>query len=228
MPDLRQFEIGRSSLGVQIGYRSRSWMLVHEIPRLYESLLEGLSDFGVLPQNIRSDSGDGSLGGFSVNLWMLNFGVNVRLGLTGAELRSDDLSRVNLDQLEQAFVGLTDSLVAADSNLAFQSYGVTIELHGQLEGVETKDYLATFVNAPEREELGPSVGSGAVFYFGERPPVTLSNLSVDLSGVIEGSLYLRAINVLDGTALRPADVRNVIAERLRVGLEAVGLQADLG
>ena len=79
MPELRDFEIERSQLSIQVGYRSRSWMLVHEIPRLYEALLQSLADFGVVPQSIRSDSGDGSLGGYSVNIWMLNYGASVRL-----------------------------------------------------------------------------------------------------------------------------------------------------
>ena len=227
MPNLRGFEIERSSLIVQIDYHSRFWTLAHGTPRLYEALLQGLADFGVLSQNIRSDSGDGSLGGFKVNLWMLNYAAHVQLGLTGAELRCDDLKRVTLDQLEEAFVRLTKALVTADEDLAIRSYSVTIELHGQPRGVATKEFLATFVNNPEKEELGPSLGSGAIFYFGERPPVTVSNFSVDLSAAIEGKLHFRSVNVLDGAAVGPPDVRNVILERLRVSLEAVGLQADL-
>ena len=227
MHNLREFDIERSSLIVQIDYRSRFWGLVHEIPRLYEALLRGLADFGVLDQNIRSDSGDGSLGGFKVNLWMLNYAAHVQLSLTGAELRCENLKRVALDQLEGAFVRLTEALVAADNDLAIQSYRVTIELHGQPQGVATKEFLATFVNTPEKDELGPSLGSGALFYFGERPPVMISNFGVDLSGAIDGKLYFRSVNVLDGAAVGPPDVRNVILERLRVSLEAVGLQADL-
>ena len=143
-------------------------------------------------------------------------------------MRCDDLSRVNIDQLEQAFVRLTEALVAADNELTFASYGVTIELHGQPQGLGTTDYLASFASLPNNEELGPSLGSGALFYFGERPPVTTSNLAVDLSGVIEGKLYIRVSNVLDGTVLGPSDIRGVITERLRAGLESIGLRAGQG
>ena len=228
MPELRQFNIERSGLSLRIHYNARSWMLVHEIPRLYEALLQGLDGFGVSPQDIRSDNGDGSLGGYGVNLWMSNFGAHVRLSLTGADLSCADLSRVDLDQLERAFVCLTDSLItAADNDLVFASYAVTNDLHGHVEDLETKDYLARFVNTPDVEELGPSLGSGAFFYFGERPPVAQSRLSVDLSGVIVGCLHIGAFSMLDGSALGPSDIRNAITERLRISLEAVGLRADL-
>ena len=226
MPDLTEFDIERSALNLHIGYRGRSWMLNDKSP-LYEALLERLSSLGASPYTIRTDTGDGSLGGYSLGISTLNYAVHLRLGLTGAELRCDDLSRVTLDQLEQVFVRLTEALVAIDESLTFASFSVNVELHGQPQGVEVKDYLATFVNAPEKDELGPPLGSGAVFYFGEHSPVTLSNVSVDFSGVLEGKLYFRAINVLDGGALEPSGVRDVAIERLKVGLEAVGLKADL-
>jgi predicted ABC-type ATPase len=173
------------------------------------------------PQGIRPDSGDGSLGGFTVNFWIPQFGALVRIRLDGMELNAPTFN-VDVDQLEGAFLALDSSLHDAQKDLGYSNYVVTVGIHGRVEGIESKEFLARFTgNVPPG--LGDVVGSGAVFYFEGRPPATLLSLSADLSAVVTGGVFLKVHSVFDGS-MKPELLRKSAAQHLEESLKALGLE----
>lgn len=99
------FRVERSELNIQLTFARPFWPIANNIGLLYSGLLDQLREFGVTPQAIRPDAGDGSLGAFNVNFWLLQFGVMARIRLESIELHAPTFN-VDLDQLERAFLAL--------------------------------------------------------------------------------------------------------------------------
>lgn len=216
----RAFRIERSELNVQLSFSEPFWPLANNIALLYTGLMKHLRDFGVTTYAIRTDSGDGSLGGFNVNFWMLNFGVIVRIRLDGVELNAPNFG-VDADQLERAFRALDQSLREAQNELNYSSYVVTVGMHGRVEGVESKQFLEKFTsNAPQG--LGNLMGSGAIFYFDGQSPATLLSVSADLSASVAGGVFVKVHSVFDGS-MKPEALRASAEQQLEQGVKALGL-----
>lgn len=215
------FRVERSELAVQLSFAAPFWAIANNIALLYSGLLNHMRDFGVTPQGIRPDSGDGSLGGFNVNFWILQFGAIVRIRLDGIELNAPTFS-VDVDQLEHAFLALDSSLHDAQKDLGYSNYVVTVGIHGRVEGIESKEFLARFTgDVPPG--LGDVVGSGAVFYFEGRPPATLLSVSADLSAVVTDGVFLKVHSVFDGS-MKPELLRKVAEQHLEQSIKAMGLE----
>lgn len=214
------FRIERSELNAQLSFSAPFWPIANNIAGLYAGLLKHLRDFGVTSQAMRTDSADGSLGGFNVNFWMLNFGVIVRIRLDGIELNAPTFG-VDADQLERAYRALDQGLREAQNDLSYSSYVVTVGMHGRVEGSESKQFLARFTTgAPEG--LGDLVGSGAIFYFEGRPPATLLSVTADLSAVVAGGVFVKVHSVFDGS-MQPEALRAAAERQLEQSVKALGL-----
>lgn len=223
--DAVPFRVDRSELNVQLTFSRPFWPIANNVSSLYAGLLNHLRDFGLTSHGLRSDVGDGSLGSFNVNFWLLQFGLIVRIRLDGVELNAPSFN-VDLDQLEAAFLALDRSLHEVDPEVGYGSYAVTIGMQGRVEGVEGKEYLGRFA-AGHPQGLGPLVGTGTVFYFEGRPPATLVSLTADLSAAIAGGVYVKIHTVFDGT-LNAQSLRHTVEEHFTQGLAAMGLRNPAG
>lgn len=219
------FDVQRSDLTIQINFGKHFWPLFHNIPSFYSALLDRLGEFGVVPNSIRTDVADGSLGAYNVNFWMFNFRASVRIRLERLELQFNNILQSDLDELERVFVRLTEALAASFEGFEVASYAVDLGLHGQPLGVEPKTYLARFIsNVPEG--VGPHFGSGVVFYFGEEGQAPLRTITADLSGPLPGKVYVRLYSVLTGTTAHA--LRGAIEEHMTIGLRSLGLTTKAG
>lgn len=215
------FSIERSELSVQLGFVTPLWAIATNIALLYSGLLNHMREFGVTSQGIRPDSGDGSVGGFNVNFWILQFGAIVRIRLDGVELNAPSFN-VDVDQLERAFLALDSSLRDAQKDLSYSNYVVTVGVHGRVAGTESKKFLARFTgDVPPG--LGDVIGSGAVFYYQGRPPATMLSVSADLSAVITDGVFVKVHSVFDGS-MRPDALRKAAQQHLEQSTKALGLE----
>ena len=67
------FNPERADLSVTVTFSGHLWPLFHNVLDLYSALLNELADFGITVSGIKSDVGDGSLGAYNVNFWLLGF-----------------------------------------------------------------------------------------------------------------------------------------------------------
>src|SRR5882672_11014743 len=178
--NLAKLQIEKSDLMIQLNFDQPMWVLAKDVSALYSSLVARMADFGVTTQAIRTDTGDGTLAGYNVNFWILQYGAIVRIRLDTVEVTCPNLATVNIEQLDSAFQRLWEALVSADPALSVRSSQVTLAMHGQPNGVDAREFLVRFVRATPTG-LGENLGAGVVFYFGERPPLTFSSVSADLS-----------------------------------------------
>ncbi len=216
----RPFDVNRADLNIQINFGSQFWPLIHNIPRLYSALLTGMKTFGLGSRAIRTDTGDGSLGDYNVNFWLFDFRAVVKIRLDGAELHCPNLTDSDVEPLERAFIRLAECLSQAQENLPLSSYFVTVNLHGQPEGLSAKNYLAGFVRSIP-DQMGPQLGNGVVFYFGNHGPVTRATVTADQL-LVPDSVALRLTCLLDGS-LRPDELRRTIEAELNAALNGLGL-----
>ena len=217
--------LSKADVSAQINFATPFWPLVHNIPALYSQLLGGLRNFGISSSAIRTDAGDGTLGAYNVSFW-LNPKSWVRIRLESAEFQCRRLMRGELDTQESAFLGLTTALRTAYPELRFAGYVITTNLQGTLKGVKVVDFISTLVQRPS-EDLGPFLGSGCVFYFGARGPITLTTVTLDLAtGGAEGIL-VRLHCVVDGTSVDPADLRRVVEPQRDIALNSLGINLEL-
>jgi len=49
--------------------------------------------------------------------------------------------------------------------VTYKAYKLNVNFHGTVEGQSTREYLSRFTT-PRPQDLGPPIGSGAVFYYG--------------------------------------------------------------
>ena len=216
------FDVQRSDVSIQARFRTHLWSLFHNIPALYEALLTRLAEFGLTPQGIKSDVADGSLGAYNVNFWLLGFRALVRIRLENLEIQFNGVIQGDVDVLERIFVRVSEALDTSTQDFGVSSYAVDIGLHGPLTGIEPKDYVATFVTRVP-PLLGPFIGSGAVFYFGEEGDTTLRTITADLSGYLPGKLYIRVYAIYKDT-VRPQTLKTAVEEHMAAALRSLGLR----
>lgn len=219
------FRVERSELNIQLTFARPFWPIANNIAALYSGLLEHLRDFGVTPHAIRPDTGDGSLGAFNVNFWLLQFGVLARIRLEGIELNVPNVS-VDVDRLERVLLALDQALREAERDLAYGNCAMTVAMHGYVEGLDAKDFLAKFVGAVP-QGLGRAVGSGTVFYFEGESPATLVVLTADLSAVVTGAVYVKVHTVFEGS-IGLESLRGLGEKYLEQSIAALGLQVSAG
>ena len=60
---MNRFTIEQSEIELESKFASRLWSVVHDVPVLYEALLEELAYVGLSSMDLRPDAGNGSVGG---------------------------------------------------------------------------------------------------------------------------------------------------------------------
>jgi len=217
------FRIERSELNAQLAFAEPLWPIANNVAALYSGLLAHMGEFGVTSHAMRADNGDGSLGGFNINFWMLQYGAIVRIRLDGIEVNVPNFS-VDVGQLERALLALDLSLREAQNNLSYSNFTLTVGMHGRAEGVDSKQFLERFTGkAPQG--LGSLVGSGAIFYFEGPPPITVLSVSADLSATVAGGIFVKVHSVFDGSMKMDA-LRRVAEPQLEQSIKALGLDVS--
>ncbi len=221
---LTPFRVEKADLNIQFNFVEPFLPLATNMALLYVPLLDHMRQFGIGAQAIRTDAGDGSLGGFNVNFWVLQFGALVRIRLESAELHCSSLAAVNVDDVERVLLTLDEVLRAAHNELRYAGYNVTVSFHGQPVGIESREYLSRFVNNVPRD-MGASIGSGVVFYFGEQPPRVIASVTLDLSAAMPDRVFVK-LNSIFGSELPLRNLRQAVEQQLRLGLHGIGLEIE--
>lgn len=222
---LVDFDVQRADVTIQANFAAEFWPLFHNIPAFYSALLIRLRDVGLTSNAIKTDVGDGSLGGYNVNFWLFDIRALVRIRLERLDIEFRSILQADVDLLERAVVGVLEALrssMSSSSNFEIANYWVDVQLHGEPSGIPVRGYLSRFVSdAPSG--LGPLLGSGCVFYFGEQSAAPVKTVTVDLSAAFPGKLYVRLATFFQGST-RPEALRAAVEEHMATGLAAIGLR----
>jgi hypothetical protein len=98
-----------------------------------------------------------------------------------------------------------------------------LNLHGALEGADTKTFLAGF--SAKTPQLGPPTGNAVGYYFGPTDERLGSSVILDVSAAVPGALYIQLRTTWDATKIRPHDLPVLADTLVRTVFESVGLEA---
>jgi hypothetical protein len=194
VPSLR---ISQSEAELETKFAPRLWALVHDTPKLYESLLVAFAPFQLTAADLRSE-GNGTVGGTAVSFWLAGFKMSATMRLDGFVVRCTSLKEVTTDQLSQAILA-SEAAVKGVLGAEYTREGVTVSYacHGSIEGGSTREVLAPFVGVPPSVRgLGDGLGAGAAFYFADSESFLGASLTADVSRLVAGGLFLRGVFIL--------------------------------
>ena len=80
---MNRFTVQQSEIELESKFASRLWSVVHDVPVLYDALLDELAHVGLSSMDLRPDAGNGSVGGAGLGVWLFGGKVNARIGLDG-------------------------------------------------------------------------------------------------------------------------------------------------
>ena len=206
------FNIERQDVELESTFSPRLWSLVHDVPVLYEALLERLAHVGLSDMDLRPEAGNGSVGATGIGFWLFGSKVNVQLRLNSFRFRTSLLASNVLDSANAVVAAIRQAL----PELRFRTHVVSYACHGLIEGMKAAEFVGEIVpNAPVIEGFGDHLGTGVVFYFGEAPPTVSSTLTLDASRVVPDGLFVRVVVVVDGAIGAIPEIQALAEECVR-------------
>jgi len=216
-------EIRRQQLTLQAQFANPVFDLFTELPRLVQHLFRTFAGYNIRLADVKMDSAAESLG-------------QVNLQMSWPDLATVRLffERIDLTSVYPPFLGYRDGALVADlldavvgysPEISYRAFVVTQEIHGALD-LPSRDFLSRFSATPPTT-LGPSLGSGTVFYFGAGENRLAGSLALDFSRVVEDGLFLKLVVIYDAAQVKPTEILTVSRSQLsalfnEIGLELVG------
>ena len=217
---MKRFTVEQSEIEIESQFASRLWSVVHDVPVLYDALLEELAWAGLSSMDLRPDGGNGAVGGAGVGVWLFAGKANARISLDGVRFQASSTEPRVVDSVD----GVIGALQRASPGLGFRSHAVSYACHGLIEDMSAAEFVHRFVpKSVSVAGFGDCLGTGAALYFGEAPPVMTATLTLDVSRVVQDGLFVRVFMVMDGGVGAGSAVRTLMKERTGAALTAVGL-----
>jgi hypothetical protein len=214
----------RSDAELTTTFSPRLWSLFHEIPRLYEGILESFEPVGVSTSEVRPDAGDGSLGAGSVGIYIIAARANVRVRLENATLTCPDLSLIDRSRLVSCVDGLISCLKHAEPRIAFKGHTVSYSAHISLGEHKPEEFIAQFIQrVPEGNGIGRPLAQGVAFYYGESGVVLSSSFTLERSALFDSAVWVRCTLVLSGDIASGEQIVERAQEGVLATLKASGL-----
>lgn len=213
------FEIRQQQFTLQAHFVSPVVRLFKDFPELAHHLFQALGNHALRLDNVRLDSAGESLG-------------QVNLQMSWPELATARLflERIDLVAVYPPFLGQNWSLIPDllgaitdySPEVSYRAFAVTQEFHGTLT-VPLKDFLSRFSTAAP-ESLGPTMGSGTIYYFGASENRFAGSLALDLSRLVEEGLFLRLVTIHDAQKVKADDLMAVSRSQLSSLVDEIGLE----
>jgi hypothetical protein len=218
-----KLEVEKADLTFEAGYPQPEFGLFRDAAVLLQHLFRRLEPYGLRLTDIRFERGAGNVGDQHILFSMFNYSMTVRIRIERIEIICSDMPQDQVEKFKAAILDVIRAVKDYRPDLSFRAFAIIVGLHAKLEGEQVRDYLTRFVtNVPQG--LGPSTGSGVIFYFGSEGDRLLSFVTADVSAVVQGAAYLRIHGMWDAQKVAPDALTGVADSFVRRALESLGLQ----
>lgn len=218
-----KLEVAKADLTFEGAYPQPEFALFGDGAALLHHLFRRLEPYGLRLTDMRFERGAGNVGDQCILLYLFNYWMTVRIRIERIEVTCSDLPQDQVEKFKAAILDVLRAVKDYRPDLSFRAFTMVVGLHAKLEGQQVRDYLTHFVtNAPQG--LGPSIGSGAVFYFGPEGDRLLSSVTADASTIVPGAAYLRVYGAWDAKKVALDALASVADGFVRRALESLGLQ----
>jgi hypothetical protein len=215
-------EVAKADISFEAGYPQLEFGLFQETSAMLQHLFKRLEPHGLRLTDVRFEHSSTNIGEQYIQCYLFNYWMTIRIRIDRIEVICSELPRDYVDKFKAAILDVLGAVKDYRPELSFRAFAVAVGLHAKLEGQPARDYLARFVSIIPRN-LGPSTGSGVVFYFGPEGNRLLSSITVDASAVVKDAVYLRIHGVWDAKQVSPNSVSEITDRFLRQALESLGL-----
>jgi hypothetical protein len=217
------FQIEKSDLLFEAGFERPDFALSRDMAGLLQHLFGRLEAHGLRLNDLRIESGAGSVSDFHVLCYLFNYWMTVRIRVERVEIACSALPQEGLEKLRAATVDVLRAIRDHRPELTFRAFSLAVAMHGRLEGVSAPEYLGRFAsNAPK--DFGPLIANGAVFYYGPDAERLLCALTLDASALVPDGVYVRIQGTWDGKRVTPEGLPMLADALVRQSVERLGLQ----
>jgi hypothetical protein len=213
---------GQGDIAIQAEFAEPMFEIFRDAWPFYRRLHSALTPFGLRLADIRPERGSGNLADAHLALTLFSFTTTVRIRADKVEINCVDTGRVDQKSLENAVVQILQTVKNHATGLQYRNYSIAIGVHGTVLGTDTKAFLSQFVKAASLD-LGPQLAVGGVMYHGPEGDRLLSAVTLDLSAVVSGGLFLRAYAIWNGQGFEPTGLPLVANKYWGDVLEKLGL-----
>ena len=218
-----KFDVQQAELNFEAGFDQPDLQLFGDTHGLLQQLYLGLQSHGVRLSDLRIERGADTAADWHILCYLFNFYMTIRIKLDRVEVNCTQLLQDQVDKYGAAIVDTLKAVHAYRPKSRFRAYALSVGLHGVLEGNSLQRYLARFTKGIP-EQLGTSIGSGTVIYFGPEGDRLLSTVTLDMSAQISGALYVRVHVIWDATKIDTGAIPKVSEDFVRQTLGHVGLE----
>ena len=191
-----KFTVSQADFQLEAGFSQAEFLLFRETPGLLDRLFNALEPHGARLADIKVETGSGTAAEFNVVCYLFNYWVTLRVRIDRIEIVGSQLPQEYVQKYAAAIMDALRAVRNYREHLRYRAYTLIVGLHGLVDGLPVKEYLANFVrNVPDR--LGPSVGTGTVMYFGPVGERLLSTVTIDRSTVVPDGLFCRTYVLWD-------------------------------
>jgi hypothetical protein len=198
------YEMRSGSIQVRAVFPAPVFSLFQDLPGLCAGLFGRLRPYGAALADMKLNQGGGSLGEAHLDVSLPSASTVVGIRLDRVEVNCFSVRSTEEQMLGEVVVGAIET-VRQHTKVEVATYDFTTAVHGVLDGVTTPEYLARFVSA-RGIDLGPLAGVGSVLYFGPSGQRRGASVTIDLSVVTVGGLFLRIGAIWDGASVSAADL----------------------
>jgi hypothetical protein len=215
------FSVSQADFTLNAAFQRPEFGLFQNTGALVQRMFESLKLHGVRLADMKIERGNGALSEFLLLCQLFNYAMSIRTRIEHVEIICVQLSEENLKRFSPAIVDALLSL-QGEPGPKFQNYTLALNLHGTLEGTDTKTFLASF--SAKTPPVGPSTGNAMGYYFGPSDERQGSVIILDFSTNVPGGLYIQLRGVWDATKVPPQDLPALADKFVRTVTESVGLQ----
>ena len=221
-PELAKAQTRRASLFVAASFRPLLWGLANRMPVFCDHIFGRLGKFGVGPNEMRVDNGDGTVGGYNLNFWALDYQIRCTMRLPRAEVDCHAMENVDVETLDEVIQAVLEAVEATDENVVVENYEVSFQIHARTTDTTPRELLQQFVKY-EPKGMGPCIANSVSFTFGTNGKRNSSSIAADLSREFFDSIFIDGRVDFDGTKIHRSDLKSEAADYVTESLTALGL-----
>lgn len=218
-----KLDVSKADFAFEAGFPKPEFGLFRDGAALLDCLYRRLEPHGLRLADIRFERGAGNVGDQHFLIYLFNYWMTVRIRVERIEVICSELPQDLVEKFKAAILDVLRAVKDYRPDLSFRQFTVAVGLHAKLEGKPARDYLAQFMTTVPRN-LGPSTGSGAVFYFGAEGERLFSTVTADVSAVVPDGLFVRVHSAWDAGRVAPDALTGIADAFVRHALESLGLQ----
>ena len=214
--------VEKAELTFEAGFPQPEFGLFLDVGTLMHHLFMRLEPHGFRLNDLRVERGSQNVVDHQIVCFLFNYSMTVRIRIDRIEVTCSQLPRDSVEKFKAAILDVLQAIKDYRPDQSFRTFGMALGLHGKLEGQPAREYLARFATKVP-QNLGPSTGGGAIFYFGPEGDRLLSSIVADVSAVVQDAIYLRIHGLWDARKVAPTSLSGVADALVQQALEGLDL-----